>query len=239
VRRSRPGAFPGCGQRRLGAPAPRCAAGQRQQKTPPSYISGPGSGRSPAPQQPRPLLTQPRRPQVRRRGASPVRAAFPSGRGDGAGRKRAVAGSQLALLAEGLESCRSSTDLDINQKLCVHVTPNPPPPLNLRKKERKQLQGRLHASSCLLHTRAASSSLRLIGDLQQLSTRIIKMSQRAGWPGKRQLGLFWFNYHQKKLFQVPLPHLPTRRRSQCVLQLLCVAFDTPLDKRTQLSMGMC
>lgn len=49
---------------------------------------------------------------------------------DTARRKRAVTGSQLALLAERLESRRSSssTDLDINQKLCIHVTPTPSPP---------------------------------------------------------------------------------------------------------------
>lgn len=112
---------------------------------------------------------------------------------DTARRKRAVTGSQLALLAERLESRRSSssTDLDINQKLCIHVTPTPSPPsLNLRKKERKQLEGGLRASSCLFHTQAASSSLRLIGDLQQESKRIIKMSRRAGRPGNRQLFVF-------------------------------------------------
>lgn len=131
---------------------------------------------------------------------------------DTAWRKRAVTGSQLALLAERLESLRSSTDLDINQKLCIHVTPTlpppPPPSLNLRKKERKQLEGRLRASSCLFHTQAASSSLRLIGDLQQQSTRIIKMSQQAGWPGDQQLFLFCFNHHQKSHFSFPFHTFP-------------------------------
>lgn len=57
---------------------------------------------------------------------------------DTAWRKRAVTGSQLALLAERLESLRSSTDLDINQKLCIHVTPTlPPPPPPFAKSQEK------------------------------------------------------------------------------------------------------
>lgn len=68
--------------RRLPPSAPALRCGQGQQKTPPSYTAGPGSGRSPAALQPQPPLSPlPRRPEVRRRRATPVRAPFPSGRG--------------------------------------------------------------------------------------------------------------------------------------------------------------
>lgn len=56
--------------------------------------------------------------------------------GDLAWRKRAVTGSQLALLAARLESLRSSTGLDINQKLCIHVTPTPSPPPFAKSQEK-------------------------------------------------------------------------------------------------------
>lgn len=160
--------------------------------------------------------------------------------GDTAWRKRAVTGSQLALLAERLESLRGCTDLDINQKLCIHVTPTPSPPsLNLRKKERKQLQGGLRASSCLFHTQAASSSLRLIGDLQQQSTRIIKMSQQVGWPGNQQLFLFWFNHQQKSRFNRPAS-TPSHEMYITMyivtdVYITTTCFHTLLSKHTELS----